>query len=97
MADILTGAGSGYGEGMAKAFAAEGAKVIIGDINQAGGEKVAQTAPDSMFFFKLDVTSEESWKAVMDFGIKKFGKIDVLVNNAGASYVNKVCLAFGRR
>lgn len=85
----ITGAGSGYGEGIALAFAHEGASVIIADINKEAGERVASTDSTNLTFHYLDVTKEDSWAEVMQYTMKRFGKCDVLVNNAGASYVNK--------
>lgn len=83
---IITGAASGMGLGGAQLFAKEGAKVVATDvvfdvleekvkeINADGGEAIAM---------ELDVSKPESWKAVVDETIAKYGKIDVLVNNAG--------------
>ncbi len=85
---IITGAAMGMGASEAKLFAKEGAKVIatdvqleplnqvVKDINENGGEAVA---------IKHNVTSEEEWKFVIEEAVKLYGKVDVLVNNAGVS------------
>lgn len=93
---LLLGGGSGYGEGIALAFAAEGASVIVADINKEAGERVAARDSANLFFHYLDVTKEESWTEIMQFVTKRWGKCDVLVNNAGASYVNKVSYVIAR-
>jgi NAD(P)-dependent dehydrogenase (short-subunit alcohol dehydrogenase family) len=83
------GAGSGFGAGIAKAFAAEGAKVLVCDINQAGGEATASSNPESLSFHKMDVTKSSDWKSTVDAVVQKWGRCDILVNNAGWSYTNK--------
>ncbi|PGH01387.1 hypothetical protein AJ79_07928 [Helicocarpus griseus UAMH5409] len=86
---IVTGGGSGFGAAIAKRYAQEGAKVLIGDINVVGGEKVAAQYPDSIASTKMDVTNEGDWKAVIDLAVRKFGHVNILVNNAGTTYRNK--------
>ncbi|EER41052.1 oxidoreductase [Histoplasma capsulatum var. duboisii H88] len=86
---IVTGGGSGFGAAIARRYAQEGAKVVVGDINVVGGEKVASENPASIAFMKMDVTKEEDWKAVVDQTASKFGHVDILVNNAGTTYRNK--------
>lgn len=86
---IVTGGGSGFGAGISKTFAAEGAKVLVCDINQAGGEATVQTNPSSLAFHKMDVTKAADWKSAVETAIQKWGKADILVNNAGTSYTNK--------
>ncbi|KAF4786039.1 hypothetical protein HER10_EVM0012820 [Colletotrichum scovillei] len=86
---IITGGGHGFGEGIANKFAQEGAKVLITDINESDGQRVAQSAPDSISFFKADVTNAEDWEKLMDAAQSRYGRIDCLVNNAGTTYRNK--------
>ncbi|KAJ0303273.1 hypothetical protein COL516b_006792 [Colletotrichum fioriniae] len=86
---IITGGGHGFGEGIANKFAQEGAKVLITDINESDGQRVAQSAPGSISFFKADVTSAEDWEKLMDAAQSRYGRIDCLVNNAGTTYRNK--------
>lgn len=83
------GAGSGFGAGISQSFAAEGAKVLVCDINQTGGEATVQSNPSMMAFQKMDVTKAADWKTTVETAIQKFGKCDILVNNAGTSYKNK--------
>ncbi|KAL4903368.1 hypothetical protein BDW74DRAFT_168913 [Aspergillus multicolor] len=89
---IVTGGGSGFGAAIATRFAYEGAKVIVADINTAGGESVAAQNPENIIFQKVDVTSPDDWAAVVEAAVTKFGKLDILVNNAGTSYRNKPTL-----
>ncbi|OJJ07942.1 hypothetical protein ASPVEDRAFT_203075 [Aspergillus versicolor CBS 583.65] len=89
---IVTGGGSGFGAAIATRFAQEGGKVIIADINEAGGQSVASQDPTNIIFQKVDVTSPADWKAVIETAVAKFGRLDVLVNNAGTSYRNKPTL-----
>ncbi|KAL4804936.1 hypothetical protein BDV18DRAFT_23174 [Aspergillus unguis] len=86
---IVTGGGSGFGAAIATRYAAEGAKVVIADINTAGGDAVAAKSPENIISLKVDVTSADDWAAVVDTTVKKFGRVDILVNNAGTSYRNK--------
>lgn len=67
--------------------------MVIGDINVAGGEKVASENPESIIFMKMDVTKEEDWRAIVDQAASKFGQVNILVNNAGTTYKNKVSFA----
>ncbi|KAF2709327.1 oxidoreductase ucpA [Pleomassaria siparia CBS 279.74] len=86
---IVTGGGSGFGAGISTTFAAEGAKVLVCDINEAGGAVTVETNPSALAFHKMDVTKAADWKSTIDAAIEKFGKVDILVNNAGTSYKNK--------
>lgn len=89
---IVTGGGSGFGEGISKRFAEEGCKVVVADIDPVGGERVASYHPHSMHFIEMDVSKEEDWEAVVENTVGKFGRIDICVNNAGTSYKNKVSM-----
>lgn len=91
---LITGAGSGFGEGMAKAFTKEGANVIIADIAEEGGRRVEKAitnsdSPGIASFVKMDVTKEAAWKEALDVTTSKFGKLDIVVNNAGTTYWKK--------
>jgi NAD(P)-dependent dehydrogenase (short-subunit alcohol dehydrogenase family) len=90
--NIASGAGSGFGAAISRAYAAEGAKVLVCDINQTGGEETVKSNPSLLAFHKMDVTKSADWKATMDAAIQKWGKVDILVNNAGTSYRNKPTL-----
>lgn len=80
---LITGGAQGMGVSHARVFAKEGAKVIITDIDEEKGEKVAKELGDSVVFFKHDVTSAKEWEDVVKKAEEKFGHITVLVNNAG--------------
>lgn len=82
---IVTGAGFGFGEGIARKFAAEGSKVALVDINAENGERVtADLHPENTaIFIKGDVSKEEDWQNIVEKTLSAFGRIDVVVNNAG--------------
>ncbi len=80
---IVSGAASGMGAATARMFAREGAKVVIVDVLEHEGRQVANAIGASARFEPLDVTKEESWAAVVAATTRHFGKLDVLVNNAG--------------
>src|ERR1700730_13930250 len=82
---IISGAASGMGTATARMFAREGAKVVIADMLEHEGRQVAQTIGAAARFEPLDVTKEDDWAAVVAATTKHFGKLDVLVNNAGIS------------
>ncbi len=80
---LVTGASSGMGEATSRLFVAEGAQVLLADVNTTRGEKVAaDLAPHGRFHY-LDVTSPESWAAAAERCNDAFGRIDILVNSAG--------------
>ena len=92
---IVTGAGGGIGEGIARRLAAEGAQVIVNDINVAMGEKVVAAivnAGGTASFFKADVTKSSAVKALVAAAVERYGKLDVMVNNAGWTHLNKSAL-----
>jgi 3alpha(or 20beta)-hydroxysteroid dehydrogenase len=82
---IISGAASGMGAATARMFAREGAKVVIADMLEHEGRRVADAIGASGQFEPLDVTDEEGWAAVVAATTRRFGKLDVLVNNAGIS------------
>jgi len=85
---LVTGAASGMGASTAQIFAKEGAKVMIADMLEAEGRQVVETitkANGTAQFVKLDVTQEAQWRDAVAATVKAFGKLDVLVNNAGIS------------
>jgi 3alpha(or 20beta)-hydroxysteroid dehydrogenase len=80
---IITGAGGGIGSATAHAFVAAGAKVIITDLDEESGSRVAETLGDAARFVRHDVTSEADWGRVVATAVESFGSLDILVNNAG--------------
>jgi len=86
---IVTGAASGFGEAIATRFAAEGAKVIVADVDAAGGDRVVGSIRDAggqAVFVRTDVSKAAEVKAMIDAAVAQFGGLDILVNNAGFSH-----------
>ncbi|HUP92339.1 MAG TPA: glucose 1-dehydrogenase [Solimonas sp.] len=80
---IITGGARGMGAATCRLFAAEGARVVIADVLDADGAKLAQELGEHARFEHLDVSDEANWRAVIERTVAAFGPIDVLVNNAG--------------
>tara|TARA_B100000676_G_C18069717_1_gene843463 strand:+ start:835 stop:1608 length:774 start_codon:yes stop_codon:yes gene_type:complete len=83
---IVTGAGAGIGRASARAFAEEGAKVVVSDLDPVEGEetvRLIKEAGGQALFFKCDVTDEEQVKALVDFCVSQYGRLDWAHNNAG--------------
>lgn len=89
---IVTGAGGGYGEGIAHYFAEQGARVVVVDIRADAAEKVAAAIGDAAVACVADVTSSADTKAMIDKALSHFGKLDILVNNAGTTHKNQSML-----
>ena len=82
---LITGAARGIGLAFAKAYVAEGARVVIGDIDIARAQVVAEEIGTSARAVHMDVTNQSSIDAALDAAIQAFGQVDILINNAGAS------------
>ena len=80
---IITGAAQGMGEAHARRFVAEGAKVVLTDLNEEKGTLLASELGENALFIKQNVTSAEEWVTVVAKTEETFGPVDVLVNNAG--------------
>jgi 3alpha(or 20beta)-hydroxysteroid dehydrogenase len=80
---LVTGGTGGQGSSHARAFHAEGANVVIGDIDTDRGTALADELGPRAHFTRLDVTDESSWSAAVQAAESAFGALNVLVNNAG--------------
>lgn len=91
---LITGAARGQGAEEARLFAAEGARVVVGDVLDDLGEAVVKEIngqqPDTARYVHLDVTDEAQWTAAADHAAAAFGKLDGLVNNAGILRFNPI-------
>ncbi|EAQ02043.1 3-ketoacyl-(acyl-carrier-protein) reductase [Pseudooceanicola batsensis HTCC2597] len=94
---IVTGAGSGYGEGIARRFATEGARVVLVDVDAVAAGRVADAinaGPDAMRAvpFAADVADDDAVQAAVQCALDRFGAVDIVVNNAGISHPTKSAL-----
>jgi 3-oxoacyl-[acyl-carrier protein] reductase len=90
---IVTGGGSGFGEGIAERFAEEGARVVVNDIDERGGERVSgeiETAQGqgSALFVHADVAVNADVARLVKATLDRYGRLDIVVNNAGITHVN---------
>lgn len=88
MVAAITGAGSGFGEGIARRFVEEGARVIVADIDEAAGSSVADPLGAAARFVRTDVSRGEDMAAMVAAALESFGGLDILVNNAGYTHRN---------
>jgi 3-oxoacyl-[acyl-carrier protein] reductase len=92
---IVTGGGSGFGEGIAKTYAREGANVVVNDLNGATAERVASEialAGGKAIAVAGDVTRSDDWTRLREAALEDFGSVQVVVNNAGTTHRNKPIL-----
>lgn len=83
---LISGGASGIGAGHVRVFTREGAKVVVGDVQEALGREVAEAATAAggeALFVRLDVTDEASWRDAVAAAVGHFGKLTTLINNAG--------------
>ena len=97
---IITGAGSGFGEGIAERFAEEGAKVVVNDIDAESGARVAQAitrtqGQGSAVFLRADVSDDAAMAGLVAGTLDRFGALDIMVNNAGITHANGPMLEVG--
>jgi 3-oxoacyl-[acyl-carrier protein] reductase len=85
---IVTGAASGFGEGMARRFAEEGGKVVVSDINAKGAERVAGEIGKAAIWTQTDVSQRSEFDEMAKAAMEAFGRIDIMVNNAGYTHRN---------
>ncbi len=89
---LVTGAGSGFGLGIAETFAREGAKVAIIDINEAAAKAAADKIGPSAIGLAADVSKAADVNAAVEKTVSAFGKLDIVVNNAGITHRNRPML-----
>ncbi|MEM7302653.1 MAG: SDR family oxidoreductase [Pseudomonadota bacterium] len=89
---VITGAAAGFGQGIAKRFAAEGARVVVADLNGEGAERVASEIGAAARSLAVNLASRADTKAMLDLAVSEFGGLDILVNNAGTTHKNKSLL-----
>ena len=85
---LISGAAHGMGAEEARLFAREGARVVIADVLEEEGTRLAAeltTAGSQALFVRTDVTQEDDWRQVVQRTVAQFGTLDILVNNAGLS------------
>eukprot|EP01113_Clastostelium_recurvatum_P034964 TRINITY_DN4810_c0_g1_i4.p1 TRINITY_DN4810_c0_g1~~TRINITY_DN4810_c0_g1_i4.p1 ORF type:complete len:292 (+),score=65.17 TRINITY_DN4810_c0_g1_i4:233-1108(+) len=90
---VVTGASSGLGLGIATKFAQEGGKVVLADINMAGAQSSAKSLRERGMHAvaaHMDITQEEHVKAGVDLAVKEFGRLDVIVSNAGIQQISPI-------
>jgi 3-oxoacyl-[acyl-carrier protein] reductase len=89
---IVTGAASGFGRGIAERFAEEGAKVVIADLDGEAAERVADAIGGDALGVKVDVSDGDAVAALVEGTSARFGRIDIVVNNAGTTHRNRPML-----
>jgi 3-oxoacyl-[acyl-carrier protein] reductase len=89
---LVTGAGSGFGRGIAETFAREGARVAVVDINEAAASEVARGIGSAALPVRCDVSRKADVEAAVAATVAAFGPLDILINNAGISHANKPML-----
>jgi 3alpha(or 20beta)-hydroxysteroid dehydrogenase len=87
---LISGGAQGMGAAHAKMLIDEGAKVVIGDILDEKGEALAADLGDAIRYVHLDVTQADQWEAAVNTAVEAFGKLNVLVNNAGIVALGKI-------
>ncbi len=86
---VITGAGSGFGRGIANRFAREGARVAVVDINLETAEEVAGEIGDAAFAIQADVSQDADVSRMIQESVRRWGMLDILVNNAGMTHRNR--------
>ena len=90
---LVTGAASGFGEGIARRYAAEGARVVIADLNDQTGGKIADEIGGA--YVHADVSDRDDVRTMIRTAVDRFGRLDTMVNNAGVTHVNRPMLEVG--
>ncbi|KAJ5808191.1 hypothetical protein N7474_009460 [Penicillium riverlandense] len=93
---LVTGAGSGFGESIAHSYVAEGANVLVADVAVENGKRVASEITAKNYpsggkavFVECNVIKKADWQAALDLAVKQFGQLDIVVNNAGTTYIKQ--------
>lgn len=89
---IVTGAGSGFGEGIARTYVAEGAQVVLADINEAAVQRVAAQLGQAATAITTDVSRADDVARMVQHCVSTFGRVDIMVNNAGIAHRNRPML-----
>ncbi len=92
---IVTGGGSGFGEGIARRFVEEGCKVMINDLKPEGGERVAKALASEggqAAFVQGDVSKAADWDRILKSALDTYGSLDIVINNAGTTHRNQPLL-----
>lgn len=89
---IVTGAASGFGAEISRQYAAQGAKVVVADLNEEGARAVAAELGDNAIAVKCDVTKAPDVNALVATTLRHFGTVDIVVNNAGYTHKNQPML-----
>ncbi|TIN21674.1 MAG: SDR family NAD(P)-dependent oxidoreductase, partial [Mesorhizobium sp.] len=85
---VITGGASGFGEGIARRFAQEGARVVVADLNAKGAERVANDIGEAAIWTQTDVSLRSEFDEMVYAAKSAFGRIDIMVNNAGYTHRN---------
>jgi NAD(P)-dependent dehydrogenase (short-subunit alcohol dehydrogenase family) len=87
---LVTGGGSGIGAATCRGFVDQGARVVVADVNADSGAKVADELGDAATFWRTDVTDLASTRDAVQAAVQRYGRLDVLVNNAGIGHVGSI-------
>jgi 3alpha(or 20beta)-hydroxysteroid dehydrogenase len=87
---LISGGARGMGESHTRAMVTEGAKVVIGDVLDAEGSALAAEYPDDVSYVHLDVTDRDEWARAVAAAVQRFGKLNVLINNAGIATAGRI-------
>ncbi len=86
---VVTGAASGIGRAIAEDLAGHGARVVVGDLNEADGRAVAMSLPEGVFQ-RADISQRDDCRALIEQAVQTWGRLDILVNNAGLQFISPV-------
>src|SRR5690625_2264199 len=89
---IVTGAGGGFGAGIARLYAQEGANVVLADINLEAAQAVATDIGDAASAIKTDISVKADMEAAVNHAVNTFGSVDIIVNNAAITHKNQPML-----